>query len=266
MILINIGIFLLIAAIFIAVYKPTSTSDKWIFGIVVPLVLFFLELVIGRFYYGKEVSFTYLLASTMGESIVSVILSFITLFVCLKKKHAKGEQYKIPKWLIIAIVVVFALGIFSLWGNYRGSKALAEKETKEITSQAAETTKESSDNKEYNPEAADAKKLLPELITFIKQGLPSSRDGMSWTDIEIRENVLALFYTIDGNRMNFNEVTTSIASNPIEFFEDFNSSNNQIAQAVISAGYDFSVEFKDNNSGKTKWITVSADELKKYAK
>ena len=41
MILINIAIFLIIAALFISVYKPKSKSDAWLFSIIIPIVVYF---------------------------------------------------------------------------------------------------------------------------------------------------------------------------------------------------------------------------------
>lgn len=262
MILINIGLFLLIAEIFIAVYKPTSKSDKWIFSLVIPLVLFFLELVIGRFYYGKEVSFTYLFASTIGESLVSVILSFVILFIYLKKKYTKEEQFIFPKWLIATTVILFALGLFSQWGNYRKNKALAEKEPEEMTSQPTETAKELLDNKELSNEAEDARKVLPELVALINQGLPVTREGMTMNSMEIKDNAVVVSYVIDETKMNFDEVTNGIINEGLEFFQLANANNKQMINNIITAEYDYSVEFKASKSGKVKWLTLLANELK----
>ena len=62
--------------------------------------------------------------------------------------------------------------------------------------------------------------------------------------------------------MNFSEEIEDIESSGIEFFKLLNAKNQQLVNKLILAEYDFSVEFKASKSGRTKWITLLASELK----
>lgn len=264
MILINITVFLLISAIFIYVYKPKSKSDAWLFSIIIPIVVYLFASALNRFFYYPNVETSYLFAATLGESLVSIIVSFITLFVYLKKKYIASEQFKFPKWLIATIIILFALGLFSEWGNYNRNRTINESEAKVSNSQSEEQIdeKQLEDVKELSSETEDARKVLPELVEFLKQGLPVTREGMSWNDVEISNNALIYYITIDEKVMNFSEVTKDIESSRLEFFKLLNAKNQQLVNKLILAEYDFSVEFKASKSGQTKWITLLASELK----
>jgi len=109
----NIALFLIVAAIFIAVYKPESKSDAWIFSLVIPIVLLILVTVYYSFSYGSETNFAYSLGTAIADCLASIIISFITLFKYLRKKYVAGDQFRFPKGLIVAIVVFVALGLFS---------------------------------------------------------------------------------------------------------------------------------------------------------
>ena len=271
----NIALFLIVAAIFIAVYKPESKSDAWIFSLVIPIVLLILVTVYYSFSYGSETNFAYSLGTAIADCLASIIISFITLFKYLRKKYVAGDQFRFPKGLIVAIVVFVALGLFSAWGNYRREKVITEREKQEISSQKDEKQEISSqkdenegkaiqeDMVELNNDVIEARKVLPELVEFLKQGLPATREGMSWTDVEIDNNALIYHITIDENVINFNEVTKYVESDGLDFFQSINAKNPQLIKKVRLAKYNFSVEFKGRNSGRTKWVTVLADEIQK---
>ena len=62
--------------------------------------------------------------------------------------------------------------------------------------------------------------------------------------------------------MDFDEVTRDIEKNGLEFFKLANGNNKQIIKNIVEAEYDYAVEFKASNSGKTKWVTLLASELR----
>ena len=264
MILINIAVFLVVAAIIIYVYKPKSKSDAWLYSLIIPIVVYLFASTINRFFYYPDADTSYLFASTLGECLVSIVVSFVILLICLKKKYEKGEQFKFPKWLITIIIILFALGLFSEWGNYTRNKAAKEDESMVIESQPAEniTESQSEDVKQLSSEAEDARKVLPELVSFINQGLPVSREGMTMNSMEIKGNSVIVSYVIDEKIMSFEEVTTDIANNALEFFKLANANNKQIIKNIVLAEYDYSAEFKASKSGKTKTIKLLASELK----
>lgn len=264
MILINIVIFLTIAAIFIYVYKPKSKSDAWLYSLIIPIVVFLFASAINRFFYYPDAETSYLFASTLGECLVSIVASFVTLLISLKKKYEKGEQFKFPKWLTTTIVILLALGLFSVWGNYTRNKAAKEDESGIIENQPAENITESQleDVKQLSSEAENARKVLPELVTFINQGLPVSREGMTMNSMEIKGNSVIVSYEIDEKIMSFEEVTTDIANNALEFFKLANANNKLVIKKIVAADYDYAVEFKASNSRKSKWVTLLASELR----
>ena len=119
MLLINISLFLLVSAIFIAVYQPKSNKDIWLYSIFVPIVLLFIDTMYCRITMGTIPSFTYVLGSAIGECLVSMVISFIVLFVYLKKKLKAGDQFIYPKGLIVAIIVLLIIGLISEWGYHK---------------------------------------------------------------------------------------------------------------------------------------------------
>lgn len=264
MILINIAIFLTISAIFIYAYTPKSKFDAWQYSLIIPIVAFIFASAINRFFYYSDAETSYLFASTLGECLVSIVVSFVTLLICLNKKYEKGEQFKFPKWIITTIIILLALFFFSEWGNYTWNNAEKGNESKVIESQLAENISESQleDVKELSNEAEDARKVLPELISFINQGLPVSREGMTMNNLAIKGNSVTASYVIDEKIMNYDEVVTDIEKNALEFFKLANANNKQIIKNIISSEYDYSAEFKASKSGKTRIIKLFANELK----
>lgn len=264
MILINIAFFLTIAAFFIYVYKPKSKSDAWLFSLTIPIAVYLFVSAFYRFFVYPDAETSYLFASSLGECLVSIVASFITLLIYLKKKYLTGEQFQFPKWLITTIIILLALGAFSEWGNYTWNKTAKEGESKVIESQPAENISESQseDVKELSSEAEEARKVLPELVSFINQGLPVSREGMTMNSMEIKDNSVIVSYVIDEKIMSFDEVTTDIANNAVEFFKLANANNKQIIRNIITAEYDYIAVFKAGKSGKTKIIKLFASELK----
>ena len=60
MILINIAIFLTIAAIFIYVYKPKSKSDAWLFGLTIPIAVYLFVSALYRLFVYPDAETSYL--------------------------------------------------------------------------------------------------------------------------------------------------------------------------------------------------------------
>ena len=263
MLLINIALFLVISAIFIAVYKPKSKSDAWLFGIIIPVALFFVVSVFYKFLGYSDVETWYLLASVLGESLISMIISFVVLLVYLKKKFKVGDQFKFPQWLTVAIIVFLVFGLLSEWGSYRWDKRIEEQDSKELNSRIEDKIKDfEQEEEELSSEVEDARKVLPELVALINQGLPVTREGMTMNSMEIKDNAVIVSYVLDETKMDFDKATNDIIEDGLEFFQLANANNKQIMRNIILAEYDYSVEFKASKSGKVKWLTLLASELK----
>lgn len=265
--LINIAFYLFITAIVIAVVQPKSKSEVWLYSVIVPLFLVFWVALFDSFFSDSYSKTSYKLASAFGESLVSIFISIPILFLNLRKKLTAREQFIFPKGIIVTIVVLIAIELCLQWASYRREKALEQNETEKneaigINSQIEEKSNETQKQHEkLNSEVIEARKILPELVEFLKQGLPATREGMSWTDVEIDNNALIYRITIDENVLNFNEITKDIESEKLEFFQSINAKNQQLINKLRLAKYNFYVEFKASNSKKTKWVTVLADEI-----
>ena len=126
MLLFNLAFFLAVTAIIVAFVNPKSKTQIWLYSIVIPILLAFVIAVFEASFSESRYSFSNKIAESIGGSLISIIVAIITLFVCLKKKFNVGEQYKLPKGLIISIVVCLILGAISEYGNYSREKRLRQ--------------------------------------------------------------------------------------------------------------------------------------------
>lgn len=102
--LLNLAIFLFGAACVIAVIKPKSMTHVWIVSILTPILITFLLLTF-RVLLSNILPTSYQLGKHIGAHIPSILISYITLFLCLKKKYETDEKNQFPKKLIIGIAI-----------------------------------------------------------------------------------------------------------------------------------------------------------------
>lgn len=126
MLLFNLAFFLAVTAIIISVVKPKSKTQICLFSIGVPFLLAFAIAVFEASFSESRYSYSNKIAESIGGSLISIIVAIITLFICLKKKFTLGEQYKMPKNLVISIAVFLILGAISEYGNYSREKKLRQ--------------------------------------------------------------------------------------------------------------------------------------------
>lgn len=264
----NIAFFLVVAAIVIAVVKPKSKIEVWLYSIIIPFFLVFWVALFDSFFSDTNSQTSYKLASAFGESLVSIIVSIPTLFFYLRKKLIASNQFKFPKGIIIAIGMLIVLELCLEWGQYKRGRALERtkienNDSKGVNYQTGKKENELHDEqREISNEAIDARKILPELVAFINQGLPVSKEGMTMNSMEVKNNSVVVSLIIDENIINFDKTTNDINSNKQDFFQLINANNQQIINKIILAEYDYIVEIKASNSRKTRNIILSAKELK----
>ena len=165
--------------------------------------------------------------------------------------------------MIISIIVFLVFGLLSEWGSYRWDKRIEEQDSKELNSRIEDKIKDfEQEEEELSSEVEDARKVLPELVALINQGLPVTREGMTMNSMEIKDNAVIVSYVLDETKMDFDKATNDIIEDGLEFFQLANANNKQIMRNIILAEYDYSVEFKASKSGKVKWLTLLASELK----
>jgi hypothetical protein len=126
MLLFNLAFFLAVTAIIISVVNPKSKTQICLYSIGVPFLLAFAIAVFEASFSESRYSYSNKIAESIGGSLISIIVAIITLFICLKKKFTLGEQYKMPKSLVISIAVFLILGAISEYGNYSREKKLRQ--------------------------------------------------------------------------------------------------------------------------------------------
>lgn len=124
--LLNLAFFLAVTAIIIVVVSLKTKSQIWLYSIVIPILLAFIIAVFEASFSESSYSYSNKIAESIGGSLISVVVSIITLFFCLKKKYKVGEQYKLPKSIIIAIAVCIILGLISEYGSYSREKRMKQ--------------------------------------------------------------------------------------------------------------------------------------------
>ncbi len=119
---IHLAIYLTVAAIVIAVVKPLSKKQVWLYSFLIPVVLTLIYIII-RVYSDESVfSNAAIMGQATGSSLIPLIFSIITLYICLESKYEKKEKYKYPKWLIALIIIFIAIGSYSQYLNYKVSQ------------------------------------------------------------------------------------------------------------------------------------------------
>jgi Ca2+/Na+ antiporter len=247
MILINIAIFLSIAAIIIAFQKPKSKIAILLISLFVPIVLAFVVALIEASFSKSTLSYANKMAWSIGDSLISVIVSILTLFFCLKKKYAKlanGEQYKFPKGLIIAIIILLSLGLLSEWGIYNRKKTEQKIEVEALMTQEK------------------ARRLVKENVESTKKILPTTQAGFSFTDVYIKDNAFTAYFIIDDNEINFDDYINHIEKYKSEYFLQSTGNNQEFVNTMLLSGYDWTLILEAKNSGKKKELTLLAKELR----
>ena len=82
----NLALFLFLAAIVIAVAKPTSKLQVWLLSILAPIVFAFAFALCVAIFSNSRLSIGYLMGGSVGGNVPSILITIITLFFCLKKK------------------------------------------------------------------------------------------------------------------------------------------------------------------------------------
>ena len=120
----NLAIFLVITALVIAAVRPNSKTQVWLCSILIPIVFahFFGACMIA--FSGSSLPVGSQLGEFIGGNVPSVLISIITLYICLNKKLKNRETYKYPK-AIFAVILLFAVvGCVQLYLSYQSRKVL----------------------------------------------------------------------------------------------------------------------------------------------
>lgn len=247
MMLFKIVILLSIAAIIIAFQKSKSKTTIWFISFFVPILFAFAVALIEAPLSKSTLSFANKMAWSIGDSLIAVIVSIPTLFFCLKKKLVKlanGEQYKLPKGLIISIIMVLALNVMSECGGYNRKKTEEKIVVKEL--EAMEK----------------ARRTVKENVESIKKILPTTHAGFTITDVYIKDNAFTSCFVIDDNEINFDDYINHIEKYRYDYFLQSTGHNPEFVNTLLLSGYDWTLILKAKNSGKEKELTILAKELR----
>ena len=247
MMLINIAFFLLIAAIVVAFMKPKSMTVVWLFSILIPIILAIVIALVEAALSESTLSFGNKIAWSIGGSFVSVIVSIPTIFVCLKNKLKKREQYIYPKSLIVAIIIIAILGLISEWGINNRKNAQDEGERKEAIA--------------FTSSVEKARKLVQQDVNLTKKKLPITQAGFSFTDMKIKNNELIAYFVIDENELNFDDYIRHIDKYKSVYFMQSTGHNPRFVRNLLQSNYDWTLVLEAKPSGKTKVLTLLAKEL-----
>ena len=255
MMLINIAFFLVVAAIIIALVKPNSKTDVWLYSIIVPVVLALVIAIVEASLSESSWSYSNKIAASIGGSFVSVVVSIPTIYVYLKKKLETGEQFKFPKGLIISIIVLIVLGLFSEWGNYYREKAMTQNGNKQIE-----------DNEFVSQTKKDARNLIQKEVESTNRKLPITEAGFTFDYLEIKDDVLIAHFSIDENELNFDDYIQHLDKYKSTYFKQSTGHNPRFVNNLLVSDYGWTLVLNGINTGKTKTISLSAKELKEVAR
>lgn len=121
----NLAIFLLVAALVIAVAKPKSKTQVWIYSILTPVVFSVIYALCVAMFSDSQMPVSYQLGGLIGGNAPSILITIITLFYWLKKKLENNDSYKYPKAIFIVIAVCAIIGCIQLYMSYRSHKYLS---------------------------------------------------------------------------------------------------------------------------------------------
>ena len=123
---IHLAIYLAVAAIVIAVVKPTSKKHIWLYSVLTPVVLTVIHTIIRVMFDESVFSNAAVMGQATGSSLTPIIVTFIILYICLEGKFNKKENYKYPKWLLVLIVILIAFGSYVQYLHYQTQKGIQD--------------------------------------------------------------------------------------------------------------------------------------------
>ena len=123
---INLSIFLVVAAVAIAILKPKSKTQVWLFSIFIPIVFSFLYGYGAILISGSKLPIAYQLGGFIGGSVPSIIVSILVLLFCLKKKLKTKEEFKYPRLIIIPIIICALIGGIMLYIKHKADNGMGE--------------------------------------------------------------------------------------------------------------------------------------------
>ena len=114
----NLAIFLLFVAAVIAVVRPTSKLQVWLYSILSPIAFTAVVCFVLAAISTSSSSLGYKLGTVFARCFIPLLVSIPTLYFFLRKKFNMGEKYNYPKGIFAAIILLAIPGCISLYGEY----------------------------------------------------------------------------------------------------------------------------------------------------
>ena len=249
-------------AIVIAVIKPSSKTQVWFLSVLVPISFVFFYGICVIFLSGSKLPLGYQLGGFVGSNVPSIIISILTLFLCLKKKFETKEDYRYPKSIIIVIIICAIIGSVQLYLSYQSRKAVEQymeitsyDDTKVETIAEDDSYIEKMVHEEMSEVAQSYNKHLPKAIDFGKVMLECKLDFYS------------LVYTIEWKGMttsNFSDDTiVKLRESLIGRFREEQKSPKikKLLKRMQDYGYDFVYRYVNENGEELCSINFSPLEI-----
>ena len=263
----NLALFLLLAAIVIAVARPTSKLQVWLLSILAPIVFAFAFAICVALFSNSRFPMGYVMGGSVGGNVPSILITIITLFFCLKKKMERKEDYKYPKGIFAVIIVCAIIGCIQLYLSYQSSKTIEQyvemksKENQQAVKQEnliIETDKNSPDTQKVREDMIDAaqnyNKDLPEEIG----------NGLTMVKCEIEG--YSMVYTIQWKGLSPSDFTVNDVSELKEStIEGLKEENSALMKAMLNNmkdyGYDFIYRYVNEKGEELCSINISPYDL-----
>ena len=220
----------------------------------------------------SSIDFAYVFAQGFGECFIALASSIIILYIHLKKKYKEGDDFKFPIALFFVILFFAVLGVISEYGKHKRESRLDGLEKESTALRNNEKYNESNvayyenGNEEISDSVKDARIFISSFVSLVKQGLPMTKDGMSWCDIEIDKNTVKYYYEIDGRIVDFKTIEKDIEKNPMGFYKIVNANSPDFVKNMIIAEYDAYIDIYDIKTRKLISAKLSAHEIQEAYK
>ena len=263
----NLALFLLLAAIVIAVAKPTSKLQVWLFSIFAPMVFALVFALCVAIFSNSRLSMGYVMGGSVGGNVPSILITIITLFFCLKKKMECKEGYKYPKGIFAVIIVCAIIGCIQLYLSYQSRKTIEQyvemksNENQQIVKQENPIIEADKDN----PVTKKVREDMIDAAQSYNKDLPEEiGNGLTMVKCELES--YSMVYTIQWKGLSPSDFTDNDVSELREStIEGLKEENSALMKAMLNNmkdyGYDFIYRYVNEKGEELCSINISPYDL-----
>lgn len=263
----NLALFLFLAAIVIAVAKPTSKLQVWLLSILAPIVFAFAFALCVAIFSNSRLPMGYVMGGFIGGNAPSILIIIITLFFFLKKKMERKEDYKYPKGIFAVIIVCAIIGCIQLYISYQSSKTI-EQYVEMKSKDNQQTIKQEDPIIEADKNNSDTKKVKEVMVNAAQsynKDLPEEiGNGLTMVKCEIEG--YSMVYTIQWKGLSPSDFTDNDVSELKEStIEGLKEENSAFMKAMLNNmkdyGYDIIYRYVNEKGEELCSINISPYDL-----